>query len=321
MAINNFDTTNEVSVQELHKLFIKYKQHASGTAPATIKKYIQTFRLLLLFKPDISLPDITETTIINFMEFLNTRPRKVGKKLVVRTYKNSSMASVRGGLNAFFKWLFERKYIPANPFHTIPYPDVAYTDRRAFTLRELEVICFAIQNRIKWQSLLIKKRNVAILMFLVYTGVRKEELLGLNIDDLDMERRLVMVRAETSKSKRSRVIPYNEELTCYLEDYLHARKDLLTRKLWVSGTHDSGLSEHGLKHLTKYLTKVTKINCYVHRGRHTFATNYYNMSHDIVGLSKVMGHTSLKMTFTYLRSLPDDHVATQMNSYSIGKFI
>jgi site-specific recombinase XerD len=314
-------TRKKYLLKDLHEPFIKYKLHAVGTAQATIKNYRHNFQLLLQFKPDISTDELNEELIVNFMEFLNTRYRKVGKKQVVRVYKNSSIATVRGKLNTFFEWLIDRGYILNNPFHKIKYPDVSYTDPRAFSPREFESICYAVNTRINWNSLLLKKRNIAIVMFLTFTGVRKEELLGLQIKDIDFERSFIKIRAETSKSKRSRLIPINPQLISYLQDYLIFRKDYITHFFWVSGNQDRGFTEHGAKHFIDYLSKTTNINCHLHRFRHTFATNYYKQTHDLVGLQKLMGHRSFKMTLSYLRSMPEEHLVEQIKKLTVDDFI
>lgn len=310
-----------MSLKDLHESFVKYKQHAVGCSEATIRNYKHNFKLLLQYKPNLKVHELTEKTIVNFMEFLNTRLRRVGRQNIARPYKNSSIATVRGKLSAFFDWMVERKYLEENPFHKIKYPDVSYTDARAFSPKEFETICLAIHTKIHWNNLLIRKRNIAIVMFLVLTGVRKEELLGLRLPDVDIEREFVKVRAETSKSKRSRIIPMNPELTPYLEDYMYFRRNHRTIFFWVSGHRDRGFTEHGIKHLTNLLYKTTKVNCHLHRFRHTFATNYYKQTHDLYGLQKLMGHRSFKMTLNYLRSMPDDHLVEQMKKLSISEFM
>lgn len=311
----------DTSLQSLHEFFIKFKRHGAKHSEATIRSYIQTFKLFLKFKSNIRLMDLTEETMIAFFEFLNTRERQVGKRLISYTIKNSSVAIIRSNLNCFFVWLLERKHILINPFEKIPYPSITYTDRRAFSQKEFELICNAINTNIKWGSLLVKKRNIALIMVLALTGIRKEELLGLRLCDVDLESKFVVIRAETSKSKRTRIIPINSELSMYLEDYLLYRKDYTESSFWVSGTLDRRFTEHGAKHLINLLTKVTKINCHLHRFRHTFATNYYKQTHDIVGLKKLMGHQSFKMTISYLRSLPDEHIAEQIKKFTVAEFI
>jgi len=316
-----FDTKNDIPLRVLHEMFIKFKYYGERNSEVTIKGHRDTFELFMKFNRKITLLDLTEATIINFLEFINTRERKIGREYVVRQYKNSSIVIMRNRLNVFFDWLLKRGYIKENPFERIPYPKVSYTDKRAYSQKEFEAICYAVNTTIQWVNLLIKKRNIAIVMFLTLTGVRKEELLGLQLSDIDLFRKFVIVRAETSKSKRSRIIPMSASLVPYLEDYLEHRKTYLTLFFWVSGWLDQRFTEHGAKKFMKQLSKTTKINCHLHRFRHTFATNYYKQTHDIVGLQKLMGHTRLKMTLQYLRSLPDEHVVEQIKKITIDDFV
>lgn len=316
-----FSPNNELPLRILHEMFIKFKFYGERNSEATIRGHRFTFELLMKFNRRITLIDLTEATIINFLEFLNTRERKIGNEFVVRPYKNSSIVIIRNRLNVFFDWLLERKYIKVNPFERIQYPKVSYTDRRAYSQKEFEAICYAVNTTIQWANLFIKKRNIAIIMFLALTGLRKEELLSLQLSDIDLFRKLVMVRAETSKSKRGRLIPMNPGLVSYLEDYLNHRRNYLTLFFWVSAWFDKPYTEHGAKRFMRLLSETTRINCHLHRFRHTFATNYYRQTHDIVGLQKLMGHTSIKMTLQYLRSLPDEHIVEQIRKITIDEFI
>ena len=321
LPFDTFESKSDFPIRVLHEMFIKFKLYGANNAEATIKSHRYYFDLLLKFNSKITLEDLTEKTIVNFLEFLNTRERKIGKQQVVKSYKLSSVALVRSRLNIFFNWLIERDYIKVNPFEKIPFPSVSYTDRRAYSPKEFEAICFAINTTINWANLLIKKRNIAIIMFLALTGVRKEELLGLQLSDIDLYRKLVSVRAETSKSKRTRMIPMNLSLVQYLEDYLNQRRNHFTLYFWVSGTLDQPFTEHGAKHLMDLITKVTKIKCHLHRFRHTFATNYYRQTRDLVGLQKLMGHTNFNMTLRYLRSLPDEHIVEQIRKLAVDEFV
>ena len=308
-------------LEELHKNFIKYHSFVIATAPATIRNYCQTFDLLLKFKSDVTNQDLTENFIINFFEYLNTRPRKIGKVLVARKLKNSTIAGARSNLNVFFIWLKKHNYILVNPFERMKYPIVTHTDARAFTPKEVEKILHSINSKIQWANLVIKKRNIAIVMFLLFTGVRKNELLNVKLRDIDIEQKIVYIRSENSKSKRGRIISLNVELIPYLQDYLHYRIHCNSEWLWISGTQDNKFTSHGMKHLIRLLTMVTKINCHLHRFRHTFAIAFYKATHDILSLKKLMGHTNLAMTLTYLRSLADDHTVEQIRKLSINEYL
>ncbi|MFA5048819.1 MAG: tyrosine-type recombinase/integrase [Patescibacteria group bacterium] len=304
---------------DLFETFIRQCRSVEGKSPATIRNYRQNFELLKKFKPDIKLLDLTPELMGSFFEFLQNRKRMVGNKFIVRNLKNSSVATVRGKLNVFFDWLIEYKYLKINPFKGIKYPAFDYTDRRAFTKDEIDKIYLAINRDIVWENQLLKKRNTAFFMMLLYTGIRKGEILGLKLFDLDLKNRLLTIRAETSKSKRTRIIPINSELVPHLEEYLAFMDDYTTGDLWVSSNNDRHFTEHGLKHLINHLNQATGVNCHVHRFRHTFATNYYAQTHDIVNLKKLLGHRDMKMTLSYLRSLPDDDAISQMGKFTLAK--
>lgn len=310
----------DISLQNLHKLFIKQKFNAEGFSTRSVKNYEYNFQLLLSFKPDISLSDLNEETMIHFFDFLNTRLRKVGNRRITRSLKNSSIATVRGKLNSFFKWLLQRGYLDHNPFQKIKYPTISHTDPRAFTPQEFQKICHAINTTIQWQSLLIKKRNIAMIMFLLYTGLRKEEFLKIQLNDVDVIRKEIVVRSITTKSKRSRIIPMNSELIPYLQDYLNYRKDYKTPFFWVSGTRDREFTEHGGKHLLNILSKVTDLNIFWHAFRHTFAVSVFLMTNDILSLQKLMGHRKISMTATYLRSIPEVRLVEQIKKVTLKGF-
>jgi integrase/recombinase XerD len=310
------------TLSELFEKFIKERIYGNGNSPVTIKNYRENFELLKKFKTDIKLEDLTKDMMIDFMEFLDTRERKVGNEMIVRKCEKSTIATRRGKLGAFFNWLVENKYMEANPFDKIHFPDVSHTDKRAFTNQEFEKICNAINTKISWANLLIKKRNIAMVMFFALTGVRKGESLGLKMQDFDMKNKDVVIRGETSKSKRTKILPLNKEIIPYLDDYLTAREDYTTDAFWVSGNKDEPFTEHGLKHLVEKLKKETGIKkFYVHRFRHTFAVNFYTKSNDIHTLMMALGHRSLKMTNSYLRSIPGDYMVEQIRKMSTRDFV
>lgn len=306
-------------IDTLFESFIKVCR-AEGKAKVTIKNYRTNLELFKKFKPDACLNDLTPSTMANFFCFLQDRERLVGKEMVVRDLKNSSIATVRGKLKVFFEWLRERGYIAIDPFEGIRYPDFGYTDKRAFTKEELDKICLVILRDANWPCDLLRKRNIAMIMFLVLTGVRKGELLGLELADVDLLNNMVRIRGETSKSKRDREIPINSRLVSYIKDYLSERSDYATERFWVSNNDDQGFTEYGLKHFTNLLKVMSGINCHVHRFRHTFAVNYYSESHDLVGLMRLMGHKDAKMTLSYLRSMDDEDLIRQINKMSLAKF-
>ncbi|MBI3626725.1 site-specific integrase [Candidatus Uhrbacteria bacterium] len=78
-------------------------------------------------------------------------------------------------------------------------------------------------NTYSWKNNLVKKRNIAMFSTFLFTGLRKGELLGLRLDDVDLEKKELRVRAETSKSRRQRLLPIHGDLCKILLDYLDER--------------------------------------------------------------------------------------------------
>jgi integrase len=161
-------------------------------------------------------------------------------------------------------------YIKENPFRDIRCPSPTYEDRKFLRKEDVEKIITAVHNH-SGPNLLILKRNLVIFYTLLFCGLRREELLLLQIRDIDLQRKVLTVRAETSKIPRTRRIPIHSQLVIYLKDYLNQRRHLTTQYLIVSSTRDNMLSYDGLNHLVKKFVAVSGVKFTLHRFRHTFA--------------------------------------------------
>lgn len=82
-----------------------------------------------------------------------------------------------------------------------------------------------MEHNITYTNLFQKKRDITIFIVLLHCGLRKTELVNLRLIDINLEKRELFVRGETSKSKRSRLIPLNSTVALQLEDYLKIRKE------------------------------------------------------------------------------------------------
>ena len=69
------------------------------------------------------------------------------------------------------------------------------------------------------------KRDLLVISLFLYTGMRRGELLGLQIEDIDYGNKQIRIRGVTSKSKKSRTIPLHPKLTSLLKNYLQYRKE------------------------------------------------------------------------------------------------
>lgn len=313
--------TQEIKIDMLFGGFIK-QCRMEGKSPVTIKNFRDNFELLKRFKPDLQPEDLTPRLITDFFVYLQERERKIGNQMVIRELKNSTLHTIRRKLQSFTDWLVANGHISRSPFEGIKFPDVNYTYKKALTKDEFDKVFLAISRDIRWPNKLLKTRNLAMIMLLVLTGIRRGELVGLKVSDLDMENKVLTVRGETSKSRRERRLRICRELVPYFDDYLKERADYTTPYLWVSNNGDRNLTMNGIKHFTEYLKRVTGVNCHLHRFRHTFAVNLYqsNGVRDPLAVKEALGHLNFRTTIGYLRSLPDSNVLNQMDDMRTSKF-
>jgi len=314
---------SENSLCDRFEEFIHQCENVAVLRPETIKGYRAAFHILTTIAPDANMETIQDTKFITaFFTNLRTRSRPVGKKFV-QGVKKSTTATYHSKLRSFFKWLKQNKYITENPFEMIKAPNVEYLDRKFLNKEDVHKLFYACGFQIHWDDEFIRRRNMAILAVLLYCGLRKGELLALEVRDFDFERRQLTVRGETSKSKFNRVIPINDEAIIIIQDYIASRKtrDLSSRSMWVSQEEDRTLSKDGLKHVIQKLNDDSGVRFHVHQLRHTFATNLLANGTNLAIIQQCMGHKDIRMTSKYVRAFPANEMRNDLNSLSFDGLI
>jgi integrase/recombinase XerD len=312
-----------IDLARLNKEFINEQRFATRLSEVTLRGYEQSFALLLEVMPELTTDQVTSGTVTEFFRRLETRTRMVGRGIKKVGVKKSTIATYRSKLNRFFQWLENKKHIKRNPFTLMEYPDVRYEDRKFLSRRDIQKIFTALALGLVQQNSFIQRRNLAIFATLLYTGIRKGELLGLQVTDLDLQRRELTVRAETSKSRLRRIIPISSELMKLLRDYLseRIRRKLTTPFLFASSAHDDRLSADGLKHLTETVQRTSGVKFHLHQLRHTFAVNVLNNGSDIAKLKQLLGHRDIRMTATYLRCLPTSVMRGDVETLTLDNLV
>jgi site-specific recombinase XerD len=305
------------SLKEYFENYINECQYVKRLRPETMKSSKEAFNHFVRIMPEISsLDEITHSVITVFFKRLQTRERIVGKGIKVVGIKDSTLSAYAGRLKTFFKWLKERKYIDENPFDNLRLPNPVFVDHRSLTGEQIKKIMgAAVQSA---QNSFLLKRDLAMIGILTFCGLRRNELISLEVKDIDLFNGFITVQPETSKSKRLRKVPINAHLKIYLLEYLHERKNrkCTARHLFVSNGSDRGLTRHGLKHWVERISLLSGVKFHIHRFRHTFATNLAMQDVGAIKIQKLMGHADLKMTQTYLRSVSTEEMKEDINKLS-----
>lgn len=310
----------KLSMEQLFQRFLFECEFVRKVQSETLRGYKEVFRLFTKLLPGTTLAEVNTNLVIRFFEILEKRERMVGKGLIKTGIKKSTIATYRSKLNSFFDWLIINNHLKTNPFDPLPFPHVEYSDKQFIKKGDVEKIFSAIQAH-HYNNLLILKRNILAFHFLLFCGLRKQELVKLQIRDVDLEKKLLTVRAETSKSKRMRQLPLHSEIVFRIKDYYNERKDYKSQYLFVSSQKDREFSSDGLKNLVIKLSQVSGVKFHLHQFRHTFAINYLKQSSNIFKLKELLGHKNIAQTATYLRHLPVDELRPEIESMSIDNLI
>jgi integrase len=307
----------------LHQVFMVEQRFAARLSPVTLRGYEQSFSLLLSLMPSISVEQLSAASMTEFFRRLDIRERPGQGGVTRRGVMGSTVVAYRTKLSRFFDWLKTRGHIPANPFEGMPYPRVSYEDRKYLGRREVERIFSALVLTSSWRSQFLRKRSIAIFSLLLYTGLRKGELLALRVPDIDLDRLELTIRAETSKSRLRRIVPINSRLCLALEDYLEERhkRRHQSEYLLTSASADVPLTADGLKHLVEQVKRLSGVTFHVHQFRHTFAVNVLNQGGDIAKLKQLLGHRDIRMTSVYLRALPTSAMRTDVESVALDRLL
>ena len=305
----------------LQQLFVEYIsecQHSKKLRPETIKSYKIVFDHFSTMMPEVTTPEsLTREMLNEFFKRISTRERIVGRDTVKTGLEDSTIKTYGTKLSTFFTWLIQQRIITENPLQYIKLRHPQYNDKRALEDEEVRKIYSAIV--LHSQNSLMLKRDTAMVSLLFFCGLRLGEFISLQVMDVDMAKRMLTVKSETSKSKRTRYIPIHPTALLHLREYLKERNihGYRTADLIISTLEDKGLSRAGLKHWVQRLIKLSGVKFHLHRFRHCFATNLARNDVQTVKISKLMGHTDIRMTMAYLRSIDAGDLQDDINKLSI----
>ena len=207
-----------------------------GRSPATIDAYGRGLDQYLRFCRDLGVDaaDATLEQVSLFVRHLRGDPGEVQRRAPV------SDATLHQRLTAVRLWYDHLVYSGVRERNPVPRgqhgkagryePEDQHQAFRHGLLRRF-VRLPGIPSDADWARVLAQVareglRNRIMFALAYYGALRREELVGLRVPDLDVAHRLVSVRPETSKSRRGRVVAYAEEATPALAGYLVRRREL-----------------------------------------------------------------------------------------------
>jgi len=149
------------------------------------------------------------------------------------------------------------------------------------------------------------------LQFLLHTGCRRNEALGVTWKDIDLDRNQILIRGEVGKMGKRRSIPINNVLAEVLNNKLGRREGLLFPE------YGSNQVSMKFRRLAKKIDLPNGIS--LHSLRSTFGSTLINKGVDIYTVSKFLGHSSVKVTEKHYLALDPEHAKSAINKLDYGQ--
>jgi len=210
-------------------------------------------------------------------------------------------------LRAFFNWCVAEKRLSASPLARIPKPRDPGDEVQPFTEREVSALLHAAE---KTQE---KGRDTAILLTLLDTGLRAQELVDLKFSDVDFDQKSVRVRE--GKGGKGRTVYLGKRAVRALWRYTQedGRED--DDPLFCS-QREGPLTYWGLRQIFRRLGKAAGVkDCHAHRMRHSFAVSFLKAGGSELALMRLLGHTTVQMSSRYVQWAQAD-LAEQHRAFS-----
>lgn len=249
--------------------------------------------------------EVTRPMLLTWQRALFHRRKASGEPLSFRT-QHHLIASAR----LFFTWATRHNYVLANPASELELPRLEHRlPRPALTPEQAEAV-LAVPDLATAAGL----RDRAILEVFYATGIRRGELVGLKLVDVDTVGRTVFV--SQGKGRKDRLIPLGERAAAWVAKYrMHARPQLATGTLaghvQAAGWGDPGtlfLTVDGTAIAVDYLTRLVReyLNAAgiekagsCHLFRHTLATVMLDGGADLRYVQQMLGHSDIAATQLY----------------------
>jgi len=265
---------NEIPTSELVTSFLKAKIDV-GRSPKTVADYGWALKGFAEANPFLPMDPVAIEDYFGSLSHLN----------------DESVKDVCRVLVTFYNWLIRRRYIPVhlNPFLMVERPRVR---------RKLPKFLSATAMR---RVLQVSRPPVerALILVLLNAGPRVGELVGLTKDNV-RDRSLILSPGKTGE----RIIPLDDEVVDYLlaldTDYLFPARGFGPLRWAFTGKPLTvgGMGEVVRRVLKRAGLRGTKLG--PHMLRHSFGTHFISRKGDLITLSKVLGHTSTRMSERYV---------------------
>lgn len=290
---------------ELFKNFLEIEKNYSEHTITSYVKDVFDFEQFILkeeFAP--SLLEVKRKRLADYY-LSHLDEQKLSKKSIVRKIS---------ALRTFYNFLMLKGYIDINIFDKIETPKVSRRLPKILEDDEIMMLFKSINRNTP-----LGFRNYIILDLLFSSGLRASELCQMEVKDLKLNQRQILIHGKGSKD---RYVPIHLELEKDLRQYLTYTHPILLAKGPITNNdyvfinyRGTQLTERGLRVILKKIISDSgeTYKIHPHMLRHAFATTLLNHGADLRVVQELLGHEHLKSTQVYT------HVSTEVLKEKFAK--
>ncbi len=263
----------------------------SYSADDTVVYYRQNlmfFRVYLVHVGKCVKDDINTLKKSDFVNYIAYHKARGVKNTSVRTYARA--------IKVFLRYCYNEGYMLDNITQGVKYPK---SDKKLIepltTVRVNQLFLYLSMTK-------LSKRDTIILRLMLDCGLRRSEVINLDVDDIHFAEKYISV--VNSKNNSSRVVPLPDSLSELINEYINTTLDVKISALLLDSHNKERITKSAINKLFSRMKQVDK-RIHPHLLRHTFGTSFILGGGSLEVLRVLMGHTDYNVTKEYL------HIASQ----------
>ena len=210
-------------------------------------------------------------------------------------YTGKSISRKINSIKSFFRYVVNEGDLANNPAEEVSHPKFEQQPPRVLSKLEYRALRDACRGDV---------RIFAIVELLLQTGMRISELASLQLTDIDLERNVIIVRAQNSRDTRK--VPLNMAAKNSMQDYLQIRPRAKEKTIFLTKTCRPFLVRNIRTAIDRYFRLAGIKDAKVNDLRHTFIVEQLKAGTPLVYVSQLVGHKRITTTEKYLKLIEEE---------------